>query len=281
MCICASVCVFGDSEGQTNPQPLTASSAHTQTNKTCFAQLPKHIDEEAVLSAISIGKDVDGFHPLNIGKLAMKGREPAFVPCTPAGCLELLDRAGVELRGRRAVVVGRSNIVGMPVAMLLLKRNATVTVCHSASQDMPSIVREADVVVAAAGQAQMIKGAWLKPGAVVIDVGTNPLDDPSKKLGYRLVGDCDFADCKPTAGLITAVPGGVGPMTIAMLLRNTLTAAERACEGVVISGGDGSGSGSGARPHWGAVAAGTLVVAAALQGLVKRVLGRSRGGARR
>ncbi|GBF88914.1 hypothetical protein Rsub_01413 [Raphidocelis subcapitata] len=239
--------------------------------------LPKHIDEEAVLAAISVDKDVDGFHPLNIGKLAMKGREPLFTPCTPAGCLELLDRIGADLRGKRAVVVGRSNIVGMPVAMLLLKRNATVTICHSASVDMASIVREADVVVAAAGQAQMIKGSWIKPGAIIIDVGTNPIDDASRKLGYRLVGDADFDSCKKVAGAITAVPGGVGPMTIALLLKNTLTSAERFYEGKVSGGGGGERQ---PQPHWSTVVLGTLAGAAVVQGMVRRVLSASGSRAR-
>ncbi|KAI8470517.1 MAG: bifunctional protein [Monoraphidium minutum] len=232
--------------------------------------LPKHIDEEAVLAAISVDKDVDGFHPSNIGKLCMKGRDPLFVPCTPAGCIELLDRIGTDLRGKRAVVVGRSNIVGMPVAMLLLKRNATVTICHSASKDMAAIVREADVVVAAAGQPQLIKGDWIKPGAIIIDVGTNPVDDATKKLGYRLVGDCDFDGCRAAAGALTAVPGGVGPMTIAMLLKNTLTSAERFLEGTV--GRDKTGAAS-PQPHWSTVVLGTLAGAAVVQGLVRRVLG--------
>ncbi|MQL71492.1 hypothetical protein Taro_003774 [Colocasia esculenta] len=148
--------------------------------------LPKHINEERVLSEISIEKDVDGFHPLNIGKLAMKGREPLFFPCTPKGCLELLSRSGITVKGKRAVVVGRSNIVGLP-----------------------------------------IKGDWIKPGAAVIDVGTNAIDDPSRKSGYRLVGDVDFQEATRVAGWITPVPGGVGPMTVAMLLKNTLDGAKR------------------------------------------------------
>eukprot|EP00879_Flechtneria_rotunda_P015776 GHRR01016499.1.p1 GENE.GHRR01016499.1~~GHRR01016499.1.p1 ORF type:complete len:304 (+),score=94.88 GHRR01016499.1:116-1027(+) len=193
--------------------------------------LPKHIDEQLVLSAISVEKDVDGFHPLNMGRLSMKGREPLFVPCTPLGCIELLDRTNTQISGKRAVVIGRSNIVGMPVALLLTKRNATVTICHSATENMKQVVREADIVIAAAGQAEMIKGSWLKAGAVVIDVGTNPVDDPTKKAGYRLVGDCSYEECKQAAGAITPVPGGVGPMTIAMLLKNTTNSAARFFEG--------------------------------------------------
>lgn len=150
--------------------------------------LPNHITEEKVLSEISIEKDVDGFHPLNIGKLAMKGRDPLFLPCTPKGCLELLSRSGISIRGKKAVVMGRSNIVGLPVSLLLLKADATVTIVHSRSVDPESVIREADIVIAAAGQAQLIKGSWIKPGAAVIDVGTNAVDDPTKKSGYRLVG---------------------------------------------------------------------------------------------
>ncbi|KAL9242690.1 hypothetical protein vseg_016667 [Gypsophila vaccaria] len=189
--------------------------------------LPKHINEENVLSEISIEKDVDGFHPLNIGKLAMKGRDPLFEPCTPKGCLELLSRTGVTIKGKRAVVVGRSNIVGLPVSLLLLKADATVSIVHSRTTNPEDIIREADIVIAAAGQANMIKGSWIKPGAAVIDVGTNAVDDPSKKSGYRLVGDVDFHEASKVAGYITPVPGGVGPMTVAMLLRNTVDGAKR------------------------------------------------------
>ena len=188
--------------------------------------LPDHIDEETILSAISLEKDVDGFHPLNIGRLSMKRRDPLFVPCTPKGCIELLDRTGVTIEGKRAVVLGRSNIVGLPVAMLLLHRNATLTICHSRTKDLPGVVREADILIAAVGRAEMVKGDWLKPGVVVIDVGVNAVDDPSKKKGYRLVGDVDFDQAMEVAGAITPVPGGVGPMTIAMLLRNTTDAAK-------------------------------------------------------
>ncbi|KAB2605170.1 bifunctional protein FolD 2 [Pyrus ussuriensis x Pyrus communis] len=190
--------------------------------------LPNHINEEKVLSEISIEKDVDGFHPLNIGKLAMKGREPLFLPCTPKGCLELLSRSGISIRGKKAVVVGRSNIVGLPVSLLLLKADATVTVVHSRTPDPESFIREADIIIAAAGQATMIKGSWIKPGAAVIDVGTNAIDDPSRKSGYRLVGDVDFQEACKVAGWVTPVPGGVGPMTVAMLLKNTLDGAKHA-----------------------------------------------------
>lgn len=189
--------------------------------------LPGHLDEEAVLNTISIGKDVDGFHPINIGRLAMKGRDPLFAPCTPSGIIELLDRTGVEIDGKEAVILGRSNIVGLPVSMLLLKRNATITICHSHTQDLPAVTRRADILVAAVGRAEMVKGDWVKPGVAVIDVGINRVDDPSRKRGYRLVGDVDFDEVKEVAGHITPVPGGVGPMTIAMLLSNTVRAAKR------------------------------------------------------
>ncbi|MCB0166188.1 MAG: bifunctional methylenetetrahydrofolate dehydrogenase/methenyltetrahydrofolate cyclohydrolase, partial [Anaerolineae bacterium] len=173
--------------------------------------LPDHIDEEEILSAVSLAKDVDGFHPINIGRLSMKRRDPLFVPCTPKGCIELLDRSGVEIEGRRAVVLGRSNIVGLPVAMLLLHRNATLTICHSRTQNLPQVVREADILIAAVGRAEMVKGDWIKPGAVVIDVGVNAVDDPAAAKGYRLVGDVAFNEAREVAAAITPVPGGVGP----------------------------------------------------------------------
>jgi len=188
--------------------------------------LPKHLDDERVLNKISIEKDVDGFHPINIGRLAQKGREPLFVPCTPAGIMVLLEEAGAKLEGANAVVLGRSNIVGMPMALLLVRANATVTICHSRTRDIPAHTRQADVLIAAVGRPLMVKADWVKPGAVVIDVGVNRVDDPTAKKGYRLVGDVDFDAVKDVAGAITPVPGGVGPMTIAMLLRNTLRAAE-------------------------------------------------------
>jgi len=188
--------------------------------------LPDHLDEERVLNLINIEKDVDGFSPLNIGRLAQKGREPLFVPCTPYGCIYLLKEAGVEISGANAVVLGRSNIVGMPAALLLVKENATVTVCHSRTKDIADVVRQADILIAAIGRTEMVQGDWIKPGAAVIDVGMNDKPDPTKKRGYRLVGDVDFEAAKEVAGFITPVPGGVGPMTIAMLMANTLRAAE-------------------------------------------------------
>jgi len=188
--------------------------------------LPDHLDEERVLGSIDLEKDVDGFHPINIGRLAQKGRDPLFVPCTPAGCIEMLDRLGVKLEGTNAVVLGRSNIVGMPVALLLVRRNATVTICHSRTKDLPGVVRQADVLIAAVGRANMVRGDWVKPGAVVIDVGINRIDDPTHPKGSRLVGDVMFDEVKEVAGAITPVPGGVGPMTIAMLMQNTVRAAK-------------------------------------------------------
>ncbi len=188
--------------------------------------MPAQINEERVLSLISIEKDVDGFSPLNIGRLAQKGREPLFVPCTPYGCIYLLEQAGVKIEGANAVVLGRSNIVGMPAALLLISRNATVTVCHSRTRDLPSVIRQADILIAAIGKTEMVRGDWIKPGAAVIDVGINSVPDATKKSGHRLVGDVNFEEAKEVAGFITPVPGGVGPMTIAMLMKNTLRAAE-------------------------------------------------------
>lgn len=175
--------------------------------------LPKGLDEQEILYTIDPEKDVDGFHPVNVGRL-MTG-DPSFIPCTPRGIIELLDRTGVELKGKKAVVVGRSNIVGKPAALLLLQRHATVTICHSRTSDLPGEVRKADVVVAAVGRPEMVKGDWIKEGAIVIDVGVNRVDD-------KLVGDVAFDEAKEKAAAITPVPGGVGPMTIAMLLQNTL-----------------------------------------------------------
>ena len=199
--------------------------------------LPDHLDEERILSLISIEKDVDGFSPINLGRLAQKGREPLFVPCTPYGCIYLLKEAGVKIAGANAVVLGRSNIVGMPAALLLIKENATVTVVHSKTKDIPAVLRNADIIIAAIGRAEMVRGDWVKPGAAIIDVGINgiPMLNPdgtpviSEKTGkprQKLVGDVNFEEAKEVAGFITPVPGGVGPMTIAMLMANTLRAAE-------------------------------------------------------
>lgn len=187
--------------------------------------LPGHMDEQAVIAAINPDKDVDGFTIASAGRLATG--LPGFVPCTPLGCLMLLqDRLG-DLSGQDAVVIGRSNIVGKPMAQLLTAANATVTVAHSRTRDLPDVVRRADIVVAAVGRPEMVKASWLKPGATVIDVGINRLPPAEGEEKGRLVGDVDFADASTVAGAITPVPGGVGPMTIAVLLRNTLVAAYR------------------------------------------------------
>jgi len=185
--------------------------------------LPEHVNEAAVLASIAVEKDVDGFSAENIGNLCLRGGTPPLaIPCTPAGCIELLQRSNVKVSGLDAVVLGRSNIVGMPVAALLQSMNATVTVCHSRTKDLKEKVRRADIVIAALGKAEIVKGDWLKPGCVVIDVGINAVDDSTKKLGHRLVGDVAFNEARAVASKITPVPGGVGPMTIAMLLRNTI-----------------------------------------------------------
>jgi methylenetetrahydrofolate dehydrogenase (NADP+)/methenyltetrahydrofolate cyclohydrolase len=182
--------------------------------------LPKHIDESKVLDAISPAKDADGFHPVNVGALWLA--KPAPRPCTPAGVMRLLDEAGVDPKGKRALVVGRSNIVGKPMAYMLLERHATVTIAHSRTEDLAGEVARADILVAAIGKAEMVKGAWVKPGAVVIDVGMN------RKADGKLCGDVEFPEAEKRASAITPVPGGVGPMTIAMLLVNTLDLARRA-----------------------------------------------------
>jgi methylenetetrahydrofolate dehydrogenase (NADP+)/methenyltetrahydrofolate cyclohydrolase len=186
------------------------------------------LNEEKVLRAIQIEKDVDGFHPINIGRLAQKGPEPLFAPCTPSGVMYLLSKCLPTLEGVNAVVLGRSNIVGMPVALLLVRANATVTICHSRSKDLPAICRQADVLVAAVGRPEMVRASWIKPGAVVIDVGVNRVEDASRQRGYRLTGDVAYEEAKEVAGFITPVPGGVGPLTIAMLMDNTLRGARLA-----------------------------------------------------
>jgi methylenetetrahydrofolate dehydrogenase (NADP+) / methenyltetrahydrofolate cyclohydrolase len=190
--------------------------------------LPRHMSADKVIRRIRPEKDVDGFHPVNVGKLSI-GERDGFVPCTPAGAIELLVRSGVETRGKEAVIVGRSNIVGKPMASLLIQDapggNATVTMCHSRTADLASHTRRADILIAAIGKPEMITGDMIKPGAVVIDVGINRVNDASEKRGYRLVGDVAFASARRVASLITPVPGGVGPMTIAMLMKNTVRAA--------------------------------------------------------
>lgn len=190
--------------------------------------LPKHISDRAVIDAIAPEKDVDGFTPVNVGRMMIGGE--CFLPCTPHGILRLIESAGMDVRGKHAVVIGRSNIVGRPVAALLSRRetNATVTLCHTGTPDVAKFTRDADVVVVAAGRPGTLTGDMLKPGAVVIDVGVNRIPDATRPKGFRLVGDADFESCSRVAGAITPVPGGVGPMTITMLLWNTLEAAERA-----------------------------------------------------
>lgn len=185
--------------------------------------LPKHIDEEKIINAVNPKKDVDAFHPVNVGKIMIGNFD--FLPCTPAGVMELIDDAGIDLTGKNCVVVGRSNIVGKPQAMLLLHKNATVTICHSKTKNIKEITKNADVLVAAVGRAQMFDGDYIKDGAVVIDVGMNRLENK------KLVGDVDFESAEKKASYITPVPGGVGPMTIAMLMKNTLTAAKNAVLG--------------------------------------------------
>ncbi len=186
--------------------------------------LPNHIDEQLVINTISPDKDVDGFHINNVGKLVIGGE--GFVPCTPLGCWLMIKDQCADMSGMNAVVVGRSNIVGKPMASLLLGESCTVTIAHSRTRDLPALCRTADILVAAVGRPEMIKADWIKPGAIVIDVGINRIDAEDGGRG-RLVGDVDFAGAEPVAGAITPVPGGVGPMTIACLLRNTLQAARR------------------------------------------------------
>ncbi len=191
--------------------------------------LPKHINESRVLLAIDPDKDVDGFHPMNVGKMVVGER--AFLPCTPHGCIQLLKRSGVKIEGAKVVIVGRSNIVGKPLANMLIQKNengnATVTVCHTRTKNLKEEVLQADIIVAAAGWPNTVTADMVKEGAVVIDVGVNRVEDATRKRGYRLVGDVDFDAIKEKASLITPVPGGVGPMTITMLLYNTLESAKR------------------------------------------------------
>ncbi|CAM8912661.1 unnamed protein product [Rhodiola kirilowii] len=189
--------------------------------------LPTHMNEQSILDAVRIEKDVDGFHPLNFGNLAMRDREPLFIPCTPKGCIELLHRYNIDIKGKNAVVIGRSNIVGTPAALLLLREEATISIIHAETKNAEEITRQADILIAAAGQANMVRGSWIKPGAVVLDVGINPVEDAESPRGYRIVGDVNYDEACRVASAITPVPGGVGPMTIAMLLSNTLLSAKR------------------------------------------------------
>jgi len=194
--------------------------------------LPKHLNEAQVLMTISPDKDVDGFHPTNVGRMVVG--EKAFLPCTPHGVIQLLIRSGVAIDGSHVVIVGRSNIVGKPLANMLIQKsptgNATVTICHTRTKNLAGFTKQADIVIAAAGRPNTITADMIKPGAVVIDVGVNRVDDETKKSGYRLVGDVDFENVKEKAGLITPVPGGVGPMTITMLLYNTVESAKRSAD---------------------------------------------------
>ena len=189
---------------------------------------PPHIDEEAVILNIDPRKDVDGFHPANVAKLVLEDEE-GFVPCTPAGCMELLKAYGIETAGKHAVVIGRSMIVGKPMANLLVakKANATVTIAHSRTRDLPGLCRTADILVAAVGRPEMVKADYVKDGAVVVDVGINRIEDATRPRGYRIVGDVDFEAVKDKCSFITPVPGGVGPMTIAMLMANTVKACRQ------------------------------------------------------
>jgi len=186
--------------------------------------LPKHINERQVLSRVALEKDVDGFHSMNMGNLALNDN-PLFVPCTPAGCVEILDREGIEIEGKHVVVLGRSRIVGLPLALMMLHRNATVTICHSRTQDIKEHTRRADILVCACGRPEMVKADWVREGVVVIDVGINSIDDATRKRGYRLVGDADYTELSEVAAAMTPVPGGVGPMTIIMLMSHTYRAA--------------------------------------------------------
>lgn len=187
--------------------------------------LPAHISEHTITSAVCNEKDVDGFGVSNIGELSKRGGTPRFVPCTPRGVMALLKESGVRLPGKHAVVLGRSDIVGGPLSLLLRNADATVTTCHSQTQNVPEIIRQADIVIAAVGKPRYVKGEWLKPGSVVIDVGTNYVPDDTKKSGQKLVGDVDFDSAAEKAALITPVPGGVGPMTVTMLLQNVVDSA--------------------------------------------------------
>ena len=189
--------------------------------------LPGHINEKAVIAAISPEKDVDGFTPINIGRMLLE--EPCYLPCTPNGVIELIKRSGIQTRGASAVIVGRSNIVGKPLMNLLIRKsiNATVTLCHTGTKDLASYCKDADILIACAGKAGLVRGDMIKPGACVIDVGVNRVEDPSAPRGYRLKGDVDYESAAKVAGWITPVPGGVGPMTITMLLLNTVEAASR------------------------------------------------------
>lgn len=239
---CAELGIFSETKvlpEQTSEAELLALLARLNADERLHgilvqAPLPKHIRQEVVYATVLPTKDVDGFHPVNVGKL-MLGDETGFQPCTPAGVRELLVRAGVKIDGAEAVILGRGNIVGKPMAAMLCQKgraaNATVTLCHSGTRDIKAHCRRADVLIAAMGVAEFVKADMVRPGAVVVDVGVNRVPDPAARTGSRLVGDVDFAAVQPIAGKITPNPGGVGPMTIAMLMQNTVRAAELAARG--------------------------------------------------
>ena len=184
--------------------------------------LPKHINEENVIKQVNLHKDVDGFHPQNIGNMALNRKQNMIAPCTPEGCIELLDRYNIEIQGKHVVMLGRSNIVGMPLSLLFLHRNATVTICHSKTKNIKDITKTADILVSACGNPQFIKKNHIKNGCIILDIGINALPDETKKRKYRLVGDVDYDDVCHSCDAITPVPGGIGPMTIAMLLKHTV-----------------------------------------------------------
>jgi methylenetetrahydrofolate dehydrogenase (NADP+)/methenyltetrahydrofolate cyclohydrolase len=229
-------CVEAGMNGKTIRLPAETSQAdllalidQLNADKTVHGILvqmpvPKHIDPQAVILRISAEKDVDGFHPVNVGRVWI-GEKNGFAPCTPAGVMVMLEKAGVDVMGKNVVILGRSNIVGKPMVSLMVAASATVTVCHSKTRDLPSVCRGADILIAAIGKPEFVKGDMVKPGAVVIDVGINRVDDATNAKGYRIVGDVDFAAVSQVASKISPVPGGVGPMTIAMLLKNTVRAA--------------------------------------------------------
>ena len=234
---CAEMGLFSDDNrlaaqtSQTNLMRLIAQMNKDPKINGILVQLPlpRHLNESEVLLAIDPAKDVDGFHPMNVGKMVVG--EKAFLPCTPHGVVQLLVRSGVKIDGAHVVIVGRSNLVGKPLANMLIQKsptgNATVTVCHTRTTDLACYTRQADILVAAIGRPRVITADMVKEGAVVIDVGVSRVDDPARKSGYRLVGDVDFDEVKEKASLITPVPGGVGPMTITMLLYNTVESAKR------------------------------------------------------
>jgi len=232
-CAEAGIASFGYELKADTPQQDVLQLLHTLSERPDVhgilvqLPLPPPMNDKQVLAVVPLSKDVDGLSPVNLGLLGVKGGDAPFAPCTPKGCIELLVRSGAGIAGKRAVVIGRSTLVGLPVAMMLLARDATVTICHSKTPNLRDVVRQGDIVIAAIGRARFVTGDMIKPGAVVIDVGINRIEDAKSQRGYRLVGDVDFDEASEVASQITPVPGGVGPMTIAMLLQNTLLAARR------------------------------------------------------